>query len=168
MTIIVGGWTWSWWWSVTDVQRLSFEVMTINPVCESIESSEGAPLTVTGVAKVKINEDAGQLQTAMDKFLGKTENEIKTSIVRDLEGHLRAITGTLTAEEVDKDRDQLEALVLEVARPDLARYLGIEILSFTINHVCDPTTYSATLEKAQTSANNCDSEIGATEANRDV
>lgn len=50
---IVGGWAWAWW-LVTDVQRLSLEVMTLNPMCESVETAQGVPLTVTGVAQCKI------------------------------------------------------------------------------------------------------------------
>lgn len=45
-------------------------------------------------------------------------------------------TGTLTVEEVVKDRDQFAALVREVAAPDVGR-MGIEILSFTIGQVND-------------------------------
>ena len=33
--------------------RLSLEVMTLNPVCEHVETAQGVPLTVTGVAQVK-------------------------------------------------------------------------------------------------------------------
>lgn len=50
---IVGGWAWAWW-LVTDVQRLSLEVMTLNPMCENVETAQGVPLTVTGVAQCKI------------------------------------------------------------------------------------------------------------------
>lgn len=50
---IVGGWAWAWW-MVTDVQRLSLEVMTLNPMCEMVETAQGVPLTVTGVAQCKI------------------------------------------------------------------------------------------------------------------
>lgn len=50
---IVGGWAWAWW-LVTDVQRLSLEVMTLNPCCEMVETAQGVPLTVTGVAQCKI------------------------------------------------------------------------------------------------------------------
>lgn len=39
---------------VTDVQRLSLEVMTLNPMCEMVETAQGVPLTVTGVAQCKI------------------------------------------------------------------------------------------------------------------
>lgn len=50
---IVGGWAWAWW-LVTDVQRLSLEVMTLNPMCENVETAQGVPLTVTCVAQCKI------------------------------------------------------------------------------------------------------------------
>ena len=34
--------------------RLSLEVMTLNPICENVETAQGVPLTVTGVAQVII------------------------------------------------------------------------------------------------------------------
>merc|ERR1719438_362466 len=45
--------------------------MTLNPVCESVETAQGVPLTVTGVAQVKIMKNADLLQTASEQFLGK-------------------------------------------------------------------------------------------------
>merc|ERR1719266_3060182 len=108
--------------------------MTLNPVCESVETAQGVPLTVTGVAQVKIMKNADLLQTASEQFLGKKEHEIKSTVLQTLEGHLRAILGTLTVEEVYKDRDQFASLVREVAAPDVGR-MGIEVLSFTIMDV---------------------------------
>nr|CAD7429990.1 unnamed protein product [Timema monikensis] len=89
---IVGGWSWAWW-LVTDVQRLSLEVMTLNPMCESVETAQGVPLTVTGVAQCKIMKAEELLQTASEQFLGKTVKEIKSTVLQTLEGHLRAILG---------------------------------------------------------------------------
>ena len=57
-----------------------------------------------------------------------------------------SIPGTLTVEEVYKDRDQFASLVREVAAPDVGR-MGIEILSFTIKDVYDNVTYLASLGK---------------------
>merc|ERR1719297_273279 len=105
--------------------------MTLNPVCENVETAQGVPLTVTGVAQVKIMKNPELLHTASEQFLGKKEHEIKSTVLQTLEGHLRAILGTLTVEEVYKDRDQFASLVREVAAPDVGR-MGIEILSFTI------------------------------------
>nr|XP_018902485.1 PREDICTED: flotillin-2 [Bemisia tabaci] len=163
---IVGGWAWAWWF-VTDVQYLSLEVMTLNPMCQSVETSQGVPLTVTGVAQCKIMKADELLQTASEQFLGKSTREIESTILHTLEGHLRAILGTLTVEEVYKDRDQFAALVREVAAPDVGR-MGIEILSFTIKDVYDNVQYLASLGKAQTAAVKRDADVGVAQANRDA
>merc|ERR1740116_634767 len=141
--------------------------MTLNPICENVETAQGVPLTVTGVAQVKIMKNADLLQTASEQFLGKKEHEIKSTVLQTLEGHLRAILGTLTVEEVYKDRDQFASLVREVAAPDVGR-MGIEVLSFTIKDVYDNVTYLASLGKAQTAAVKRDAEIGVAQANRDA
>merc|ERR1719245_2367616 len=141
--------------------------MTLNPVCDNVETKQGVPLTVTGVAQVKIMKDPALLEIAAEQFLGKKEHEIKSTVLQTLEGHLRAILGTLTVEEVYKDRDQFASLVREVAAPDVGR-MGIEILSFTIKDVYDNVTYLASLGKAQTAAVKRDAEIGVAQANRDA
>merc|ERR1719443_1132449 len=141
--------------------------MTLNPMCDNVETKQGVPLTVTGVAQVKIMKDDKFLVIAAEQFLGKKEDEIVETILQTLEGHLRAILGTLTVEEVYKDRDQFASLVREVAAPDVGR-MGIEILSFTIKDVYDNVTYLQSLGKAQTAAVKRDAEIGVAQANRDA
>merc|ERR1719481_536525 len=141
--------------------------MTLNPVCENVETAQGVPLTVTGVAQVKIMKNPELLHTASEQFLGKKEHEIKSTVLQTLEGHLRAILGTLTVEEVYKDRDQFASLVREVAAPDVGR-MGIEILSFTIKDVYDNVDYLSSLGKSQTAAVKRDAEIGVAQANRDA
>ncbi|XP_050434796.1 flotillin-2 isoform X1 [Adelges cooleyi] len=163
---VVGGWAWAWWF-ITDVQYLSLEVMTLNPVCDNVETVHGVPLTVTGVAQCKIMKADELLQTASEQFLGRTTSEIKQTILQTLEGHLRAILGTLTVEEVYKDRDQFASLVREVAAPDVGR-MGIEILSFTIKDIYDNVQYLTSLGKAQTAAVKRDADIGVALANRDA
>merc|ERR1719383_1501138 len=118
--------------------------MTLNPVCESVETSEGVPLTVTGVAQCKVMPEGELLDTALEQFLG-----------------------TLTVEEIYQDRDRFAQLVREVASPDVGK-MGIEILSFTIKDVYDRVEYLASLGKAQTAAVKRDADIGVAEANRDA
>merc|ERR1711872_295242 len=141
--------------------------MTLNPVCDNVETKQGVPLTVTGVAQVKIMKNPELLGIAAEQFLGKREEEITDTILQTLEGHLRAILGTLTVEEVYKDRDQFANLVREIASPDVGR-MGIEILSFTIKDVYDNVDYLASLGKTQTAAVKRDAEIGVAQANRDA
>merc|ERR1719495_2757868 len=141
--------------------------MTLNPLCDNVETKQGVPLTVTGVAQVKIMKDPALLEIAPEQFLGKKEDEITETILQTLEGHLRAILGTLTVEEVYKDRDQFAALVREIATPDVGK-MGIEILSFTIKDVYDNVDYLSSLGKTQTAAVKRDAEIGVAQANRDA
>merc|ERR1719438_604934 len=141
--------------------------MTLNPVCDNVETKQGVPLTVTGVAQVKIMKEDKFLEIAAEQFLGKKEDEIVETILQTLEGHLRAILGTLTVEEVYKDRDQFANLVRDIAKPDVGK-MGIEILSFTIKDVYDNVDYLASLGKAQTAAVKRDAEIGVAQANRDA
>merc|ERR1740131_743051 len=141
--------------------------MTLNPVCDNVETKQGVPLTVTGVAQVKIMKDQQFLGIAAEQFLGKSEGDITDTILQTLEGHLRAILGTLTVEEVYKDRDQFANLVREIATPDVGK-MGIEILSFTIKDVYDNVDYLSSLGKTQTAAVKRDAEIGVAQANRDA
>jgi hypothetical protein len=85
----------------------------------------------------------------------------------DAECIVVVVSGTLTVEEVYKDRDQFAALVREVAAPDVGR-MGIEILSFTIKDVYDEVQYLASLGKSQTAAVKRDADIGVAQANRDA
>ncbi|XP_015928936.1 flotillin-2 [Parasteatoda tepidariorum] len=163
---VVGGWAWAWW-LVTDIQRLSLEVMTLMPKCEHVETAQGVPLTVTGVAQCKVMTEKEFLSTAAEQFLGKRVDHIKSVILQTLEGHLRAILGTLTVEEVYRDRDQFASLVREVAAPDVGR-MGIEILSFTIKDVFDQVEYLSSLGKARTAAVKRDADVGVAQAERDA
>ncbi|XP_017570358.1 flotillin-2a isoform X2 [Pygocentrus nattereri] len=165
-TYTVGGWAWAWW-LLTDIQKLSLEVMTILCRCENIETSEGVPLDVTGVAQVKVMTDKELLSLACEQFLGKSVIEIKGVVLQTLEGHLRSILGTLTVEQIYQDRDQFASLVREVAAPDVGR-MGIEILSFTIKDVYDKVDYLSSLGKTQTAAVQRDADIGVAEAERDA
>jgi len=78
---------------VCSSSRISLEVMTLNPVCENVETSEGVPLTVTGVAQVKIITERELLNTACEQFLGKDSQHIQGVVLQTMEGHLRSILG---------------------------------------------------------------------------
>jgi len=72
---------------------ISLEVMTLNPMCECVETSEGVPVTVTGVAQCKIMRASDILRNACEQFLGKSPEHIQRVVLQTLEGHLRAILG---------------------------------------------------------------------------
>ncbi|CAH1401402.1 unnamed protein product [Nezara viridula] len=164
--IVVGGWAWAWS-GVSDVQKLSLNLMTLIPKCEGVETSFGVPLTVSGVAQCKFMNDQKLLEIAAEQFLGKGVKQIKETIRMTLEGHLRSILGTLTVEEIYKDREKFASLVREVAAPDVGK-MGIQILSFTIRDIYDNVQYLHSLGKAQTAVVKKDADVGVAESERDA
>ncbi len=88
--------------------------MTLTPKCVNVETSEGVPLTVTCIAQCKIMNEKELLTIACEQFLGKTVEHIHQVVLLTLEGHLRAILGTMTVEEIYRERDQFAQLVREV------------------------------------------------------
>ncbi|CAG2119078.1 unnamed protein product, partial [Medioppia subpectinata] len=163
---VIGGWAWTWW-MVTDVQRLSLQIMTLKPRCESVETAQGVPLSVTGIAQCKIMHEKDFLTIAAEQFLGMSVRQIHHVLNETLEGHLRSILGTLTVEAIYRDRDQFAALVREVANPDVGR-MGIEIVSFTIQDVYDSVEYLSSLGKTRTAEVKRDAQTGVALAERDA
>ncbi|XP_062408378.1 flotillin-2b [Sardina pilchardus] len=163
---VMGGWSWAWW-LISDAQRITLEIMTLQPKCEDVETAEGVAITVTGVAQVKVMTELDLLPLACEQFLGKSVVEMKSVVLQTLEGHLRSILGTLTVEQIYQDRDKFAQLVREVASPDVGR-MGIEVLSFTIKDVYDKLDYLSSLGKTQTAAVQRDADIGVAEAERDA
>ena len=56
----------------------------------------GEPPIVDGVAQIKIRKDEVALYAAAERFLGKKPEEIARIALETVQGHLRAILGTLT------------------------------------------------------------------------
>ena len=124
-------------------------------------------MTVTGVAIVKVMTDKELLKTACEQFLGKRPHDIERVVLQTLEGHLRAILGTLTVEEIYKDREAFALRVREIASPDVG-HMGIEILSFTIKDIKDKVNYLNALGRTQIATVKKNADVGVAEANRDA
>jgi flotillin len=155
-------------WPVLErVDDLSLEIMTIDVVTPKVYTIQGVPITVDGVAQVKVRGDDVSIATASEQFLSKSEEEIRNVALQTLEGHLRAILGTLSVEEIYKDRDAFAARVQEVAAGDLAN-MGLSIVSFTIKDIRDDQGYLDALGRKRTAEVKRDAQIGEAEAARDA
>jgi len=155
-------------WPVLErVDDLSLEIMTIDVVTPKVYTIQGVPITVDGVAQVKIRGDDISIATASEQFLSKSQDEIRNVALQTLEGHLRAILGTLTVEEIYKDRDAFAARVQDVAAGDLAN-MGLSIVSFTIKDIRDDQGYLDALGRKRTAEVKRDAQIGEAEAARDA
>ena len=148
-------------------QRLPLSVMTLHVKTENVYTGEGVAVSVDGVAQVKVARSEEAIRTAAQQFLGKTELEVQDVPLQTLEGHQRAILGTLTVEEIYRDREKFATQVRTVASPDLAG-MGLEIVSFTIRDIKDPGGYLDALGVRRTAEVRRDATIGQAEAERDA
>lgn len=155
------------WPVVEEVGYLSLNVMSIEVAVQKAPDQNGVLLDVKGVANVKLRSAAEQLPAAIERFLGKSEEEIKRIAKDNLEGNLRALTGTLTVEELIRDRAKFQGMVLSQVGTDMAK-LGLEIDLLNIQDIRDGTNYIDSLGRKQTAGIVRDAEIGEAEAKRET
>jgi len=163
--VVKGGGTFIWP-VLEKVDIMTLEIMTIDVRTPEVYTSLGVPIIVDGIAQVKIKGDDFSVGTAAEQFLSKGLNEIQRIAQQTLEGHLRAIMGTMTVEDVYSNRDAFAQKVAEVASTDL-NHMGLGIISFTIRDVRDTVEYLDSLGKARTAEVQRDAHIGEAEATRD-
>jgi flotillin len=149
------------------VDLLGLEIMTLDVTTPEVYTKPGVPIIVDGVAQVKVGGDEQSIRTAAEQFLGKTPDQIKDIALQTVEGHLRAIIGTMTVEDIYKNRDQFASSVQEVAVADLAN-MGLQIVSFTMKDIRDNHGYLEALGKPRTAEVKRDAIIAQAEADRDA
>jgi flotillin len=154
-------------WPVYEkVDILSLELLTIDVQTPEVYTSKGVPVKVDGVAQIKVKGDDISISTASEQFLSKGTEEIKNIAMQTLEGHLRAILGTMTVEEIYQNRDAFASKVQEVAAGDMAN-MGLGIVSFTIRDIRDTQGYLDALGKPRIAQVKRDAVIAQAEADRD-
>ena len=152
---------------VEKVDVLSLELLTIDVQTPEVYTSKGVPVKVDGVAQIKVKGDDISIATAAEQFLSKGTDEIKNIAMQTLEGHLRAILGTMTVEEIYQNRDAFASKVQEVAAGDMAN-MGLGIVSFTIRDIRDTQGYLDALGKPRIAQVKRDAQIAQAEADRDA
>uniref|UniRef100_A0A2K6SZX7 Flotillin n=1 Tax=Saimiri boliviensis boliviensis TaxID=39432 RepID=A0A2K6SZX7_SAIBB len=130
---------------IQQIRRIFLNTLTLNVKSEKIYTRHGVPISVTGIAQVKIQgQNKEMLAATCQMFLGKTEAEIAHITLGTLEGQQRAIMAHMTVKE---DRQKFSEQVFKVASSGLVN-MGISV--------------------AQTAQVQKDARIGEAEAKRDA
>lgn len=118
-----------------DLTNMAIDITAVNAYCKG-----GIPLTVQGVANVKIAGHEPLIHNAIERFLGKNRAEIMQIAKATLEGSLRGILATMTPEQVNEDKLLFaERLVQEVEQDMTA--LGLVVDTMKIQNVQDEVKY---------------------------
>lgn len=148
------------------VEYLSLNVLTVPLATSRAYTVQGVPVSVKAVANVKIKGDDESMRSAAERFLGMRPEEFHKLVFQTLEGHLRAILGTLTVEEINNDRQSFAQKLTTEAAGDLEK-MGIGLDALTIQEISDEEGYLDALGKRRTAEVQRDAEIGEAEAKRD-
>jgi len=146
---------------------MSLELMTLEVKTPEVYTVAGVPVQVDGIAQIKVRNDDVSIRTSAEQFLSMGATQIRQIALQTVEGHLRAILGMLTVEEIYRERDKFAQRVQEVAASDLAN-MGLQIVSFTIRDIRDNQGYLDALGKPRIAEVKRDAVVGEAEANRDA
>ncbi|WP_409288444.1 SPFH domain-containing protein [Peribacillus sp. SCS-37] len=132
-----------------------------------VYTEQGVPVMADGTAIIKIGGSIGEIATAAEQFLGKSKQDREGEAREVLEGHLRSILGSMTVEEIYKNREKFSQEVQRVASQDLAK-MGLVIVSFTIKDVRDKNGYLESLGKPRIAQVKRDADIATAEAEKET
>ncbi|MGI5861457.1 MAG: flotillin family protein [Myxococcales bacterium] len=144
--IIRGGGTFVW--PVIEVaETMSLDVMTIHVHTPAVYTARGVPVMADGIAQIKIDSSSeSTLAIAAEQFLERSQDDVMKVALQTVEGHLRAILGTMEVEDIYRDREKFAQKVQEVSASDL-RNMGLKIVSFTLRDIKDDQGYLDALGK---------------------
>lgn len=152
---------------VQKAHKLSLLTHKLEIGTPEVYTEQGVPIKASATVLVKIGNSTEAIKTAAEQYLGKSTSELEDEAQEVLEGHLRAILGTMTVEAIYKNRDDFAEQVQAVASTDLQK-MGLEIVSFTIKDVSDPNGYLDALGRPQIAEVKKNAEIAESNALRET
>jgi flotillin len=155
------------WPVIEKYDILPLELITVELQNQEAYTITGVLIRVDGVAQVKVRGDDESIRTAAERFLSMSTNEILDVARKTLEGALRAIVGTLTVEEIYKERDAFASKVQELAGGDMNN-MGLSIDSFVLSDIRDNSGYLDALGQPRIAAVKRDAIVAQAEADRDA
>jgi flotillin len=134
------------------------------PIHETdIPNRDNVKITVGGFAACKISTAPEDVQSAAMSFLGQSPQQIQETIKSLLIGHLRSIIGKLNIDEILRDRDAFNKMVVGETAPELKK-MGIQVVSLVIQDVADQHGYIDALGKRAVAEAVRDAEIKVAQA----
>ncbi|MGI8923011.1 MAG: flotillin family protein [Fimbriimonadales bacterium] len=131
------------------VDKMDLTNMIIDVSASNAYSKGGVPLTVQGVANVKIAGHEPVLNNAIERFLGKTRAEVMSIAKATLEGSLRGVLATLTPEQVNEDKLLFAEQLVQEVEHDMTS-LGLVVDTLKIQNVQDDVKYLDSIGRKQT------------------
>jgi len=149
------------------VDSMDMTVMAIDIKIRNAYAKGNIPINVDAVANVKITNDDVLVHHAIERFLGRPKDQIRSVAKETLEGTLRGVLALLTPEEVNHDRQKLADKLKEEVADDLG-LMGLSVDTFKIQHVTDEVQYLDSISRIKRAEVIKDAEIAESNAKREA
>ena len=148
-------------------QTLSLEIFTLSFKTPEVLTSQGVPVITEGLAQAKIKGDEASIRLAAEQFLGKDPGAIQAITQQILEGHMRSTIGSMTVEDMYRNREGFAIKVREAANRDFDR-MGLQLLSFSLKDLSDNQGYIIALGQPRIAEVKRDAAIAQAEMDKDA
>lgn len=125
---------------IENVRSMDLSTMTVDMHIQNAYSRGNIPLSVHAIANVKICRRAGVIDNALERFLGRSQEEIREVAKETIEGALRGVLARLTPEQVNEERATFVNVLTNDVEGDLNQ-LGLTIDTLNIQSVVDSVNY---------------------------
>jgi len=149
------------------VDKMDLSMFTVMVHVTGAFSKGGIPLTVQGVANIKLPGEEPLLSNAVERFLGRSREEIYHIAKETLEGNLRGVLASLTPEEVNEDKMRFAHTLLEEAEHDMSR-MGLVLDTLKVQNVTDEVNYLASIGRIRGATLNMESATAEASARADA
>lgn len=126
------------------VDRMDLSNIPVEIAVRGAYSKGGIPLNVQGIAHVKLPGEEPRLANAVERFLGRSRDEIAAVARETLEGNVRGVLAQLTPEQVNEDKAAFTNKLLEEAEHDMLR-MGLILDTLKIQNVTDDRNYLSSI-----------------------
>src|SRR5206468_1436595 len=124
---------------VTKVRTLSLEAHE-SEITVPCVSQQKIRLDLRGVVVYKAGDDYPSIANAARRFLDRPAAELETKVQNVFVGHLRAIAGSMTVEDMISDQDKFAQQVLDRCSQAMESF-GLVIDSFQIQAITSASNY---------------------------
>jgi uncharacterized membrane protein YqiK len=147
------------------VRRLSLDIHETELDLECV-TTQGIRVGVKAVVIYKIADDYASIANAARRFLDQ-EEQMDVKVHNVFAGHLRSIVGTMTVEDLIRNREALTKATRESSSNEMQR-LGLTIDSLQIQEIEDQTNYIDNLAQPEAARVAKDARIAQAAADREA
>lgn len=125
-------------WVVPLFRKVSYLSLAMfeSEIKERCVTKQAIQLDVRAVIAFKVANDTHSIVNAAQRFLSEQEREMSVLTGRIFSGHLRSIVGSMTVEEIIRERQKLADEVLVASKVEMSN-IGLWVDSFQIQSIDD-------------------------------